>query len=161
MDVDLGPLPYHHVAFPGGMRVHTALERAERSHLRDIGERTAFESTLEWVQVRPYLKGLSSERPIGEGQAWHYPANRTILLWELTLFRDGTDDPREDLLLRTLWVGFERFLVERYPTARRLVTPAWEPQYERTLYRSFLSGLGYGPLTEAAFAKDLPTPSLR
>ncbi len=153
MNVDLGLLPARGGALPGAMRVHTSPERAERSHLRDIGERAEHETQLEWVQVRPYFPGVWNEREIGEGQAWHYPANRVILLWELTLFRDGKDDPREDLLYRTLWTKVERFLTDRYPTAERLVTPAWEPVYDRTRYQSFLTGLGYQPLTEGTFAK--------
>ncbi len=49
---------------------------------------------------------------VREGQLSRGIYNRVILLWELTLLRDATDEPREDLLYRTVWTKVERFLSE-------------------------------------------------
>jgi hypothetical protein len=58
----------------------------------------------------------------------------------------------EDLMLRSLWVHYERFLTARFPDADRLLT-TWEDEYDRAQWATFLSALGYRQTAPAVFAK--------
>lgn len=92
---------------------------------------------------------------IGQAQAWFYPMDRLVMLWEC--FPDerfSTADPRTDATLGTLWTGFERFLVEHFPEAERIAT-TWEDKYARPLWQEFLAAHGYQPVVPAAFIKPL------
>lgn len=98
------------------------------------------------------LRGVR-HREIGQAQAWYYPADRTLMLWECYLldwYRQ--DDPTRDQALSTLWQGFERTLLQRLPTTERLVT-TWEDIYPRSEWRAFLVQQGYEPHTSATFTK--------
>jgi hypothetical protein len=102
----------------------------------------------EYTGVRPV--------EIGDCQGWSYPADGVAVLWEcLVGDRYRAADPFEDQLLVLLWDGFERVLLERSPTARRLVTPSWEPLYEPPAWHRFLEGRGYSPLAERAWGKEV------
>ena len=168
------------------MRLHTAIERAWRRHelvpLSDaVRERIAVHGT-------PYIlvpditltlrfnhqtdpagaigevatsnwTGMRHE-DIGRAQGWFYPANRLLVLWECfpeARYRTS-DDPRRDTTLAALWTGFETWLTDRFPEARRLVT-TYEDLYDRDRWRRFLAERGYAPVALAAFAKDLADPS--
>lgn len=90
---------------------------------------------------------------IGQAQAWYYPADRVVMLWECYLFdAHRQPDPLQDSALATLWTGFERTLLGRLPQAQWLVT-TWEDTYERSAWQFFLSRRGYQPFTAATFAK--------
>ena len=95
-------------------------------------------------------------RDIGTAQAWWYPADRVVVLWECVL-DDAVrqDDPNGDGVLATVWTGFERALLDRFPAARRVATPSWEDLYERPAWQQFLGGQGYEPFTPGCFVKDL------
>lgn len=97
---------------------------------------------------------------IGQAQAWHYPADNTLVLWECYPEPSAGrgESPAEDELWKTLWKGFEWFLTERLPGISRIVTPAWDPGYDRHVWRSFLESLGYMERSSAAFEKVIPTP---
>jgi hypothetical protein len=92
---------------------------------------------------------------IGEAQAWYYPADRLIVLWECYLFdRYRQPDPMQDKALSTLWDGFEETLLSRVPEARHLVT-TWEDTYARPEWQFFMQRRGYQPFTPSLFAKEI------
>lgn len=95
-------------------------------------------------------------RDIGNAQAWYYPADRVMVLWECFL-TDAVrqDDPLADPTLATVWTGFERILLERFAGVERIATPSWEHLYERPAWQQFLSGQGYGPDSPGCFVKEL------
>jgi len=94
-------------------------------------------------------------REIGEAQAWYYPADKLVVLWECYLFDSYRQpDPIQDKALATLWDGFENTLLAKLPQAKHMVT-TWEDIYERTEWQFFLSRRGYQPFTPSLFAKDL------
>ncbi len=149
------------------LRSHIALERyhgrrseALFSVYQQAGERT-------YVQSRLYLPALASsgrEHRLADAQAWLYGAEEppTIVFWELvpaspTWQQDGRD-PREDLLLRRLWLAYEAFLLERLPIARRLMT-TWEDAYPRAEWAGFLRTIGYAQTAPEVFSKPVPTRS--
>jgi hypothetical protein len=103
--------------------------------------------------------GMRDEE-IGQAQAWYYPADQLLVLWECfpePRYRQS-DDPREDPILAALWTGLETWLTGRFPNTRRLVT-TWEDLYDRSQWQRFLAERGYDQIAPAAFAKDLPSPS--
>jgi hypothetical protein len=104
-------------------------------------------------------EGMKHER-IGDGQAWYYPADRTLVLWECILYQRYQQDenPLHDTNYANLWHGFEDFLVGRFPDARTIVTPSWEPDVKPQSWQAFLSFLGYKQLSQEAFAKGVVRP---
>jgi len=106
-------------------------------------------------------------RVIGHAQAWHYPHDRTLVLWECFLEREwqgagccacdrrrrggSPDDPN----LHQLWRGFERFLLRRFPLTDRIITPAWEPVYDPGEWQAFLAARRFRPLTERLSIKEV------
>src|SRR6266702_6485255 len=95
----------------------------------------------------------SSEEPhqreieIGQAQAWFYPTDKTIVLWECFLERFVRDKPLlEDPNMRDLWYGFERFLRKQCVGAERITTPFHDPEFDKDEYQQFLTSLGYQPL---------------
>jgi hypothetical protein len=104
----------------------------------------------EWAGMR--------RRVVGSAQAWCYPGERTIILWECYLFEQHrlADSPAEDANLRACWRGFERFLVGRFPDARRFVTTHDDPLYDTAEYQRFLADLGYRRYSPRAFEKETP-----
>lgn len=92
---------------------------------------------------------------IGQAQAWFYPGDRLLLLWECYLLDSyRQDDPLGDPALAGLWQGFEAELWRRFPEAVRLATPAWEDIYERPAWQAFLAQHGYAPGTAGIFVKE-------
>lgn len=100
-------------------------------------------------------------RPIGHAQAWFYPADRMLVLWEALLYQQQEHCPAQDERLQTLWHGFEHFLLQQFPTTRSIATPSWEPLYDTGSWRDFLQRLGYASLSERAFAKSVSTEARR
>lgn len=107
------------------------------------------------------VAGVSYEgvrwREVGNAQAWYYPADRWVMLWECYLtdwYRQ--ENPQEDEALRQLWDGFERTLLERFSEATRIVTPHWETIYDKAAWRAFLEARGYRPVTDQAMVKERP-----
>src|SRR5205823_5268775 len=63
------------------------------------------------------------EQEIGDGQAWYYPSDRTIVLWECGLYNPFEEAPIEqDPNMTGLWTGFERFLLSQFPHAEQIAT---------------------------------------
>jgi hypothetical protein len=163
------------------MRLHTATERV--SHRQELVPLTAAVRERVYVHGKPYLlvpdlaltvaltpepeptgaigtvtgsewTGMRHE-DIGQAQAWYYPADQLLVLWECfpeARYRTS-EDPRADATLAALWTGFETWLTGRFPDARRLVT-TWEDLYDRPQWQAFLATQGYAPIAPAAFAKN-------
>jgi hypothetical protein len=93
---------------------------------------------------------------IGNAQAWYYPAEKALVLWECYFFahfRKQTD-PRKDVTLQTLWTGFERILLDQLHPVERIYT-TYEPIYERPVFTKFLRQLGYRKHGKVAFVKEV------
>jgi hypothetical protein len=104
----------------------------------------------DWVGMR--------QREIGNAQAWYYPGDRLLVLWEMYLHDwCRRENPVTDPALATVWTGFERVLVERFPQTQRIVTPSWEDLYAKVDWQQFLAGQGYQPHGPRAFARELMT----
>jgi len=168
------------------MRLHTSTERASRRH--EIVPLSDATRERVYVHGKPYIlvpdvtltvrlhdqpdptgaigevagsdwTGMRHEE-IGQAQAWFYPADRLVILWECfpeARYRTS-DNPLTDTTLRALWAGFESWLTERFPGARRLVT-TYEDLYDRDRWQRFLADRGFAPVAPAAFARDLERPS--
>jgi hypothetical protein len=97
------------------------------------------------------------QTPIGKCQAWYYPADTTIVIWECFLdssFRSHTS-PTEDPNMQKLWQSTEKYFAKKFPRADRIVTPFDDPLFQREEYQTFLSSLGYEPVAKAAYGKLL------
>lgn len=180
-DVEIGEGVFWREVYRIRMRVHREIERYHRPQeivpdLQASGERI-------YVQATPYVLvpditievGLSPhpsptgavgevtssdwrgmrQVEVGRAQAWYYPADRTLILWECCPFeRDHAGaDPAQNAAWAALWKGFEQFLVAHLSDVGRIITPAWDPEYERVVWQAFLRALGYDRLSEAAFVK--------
>lgn len=104
-------------------------------------------------------KGLKQHQ-IGNSQAWYYPADKLIVLWECYLdsFMRGGKAINEDEHMRRLWHAFEKWLCKQFPDATRLATPFNDPIAETIEeYQTFLRALGYypSPTAKAAFEKPI------
>lgn len=90
-------------------------------------------------------RGMQQER-IGYGQAWYYPTGRTLVLWELMLYRQWKyDSPTAGDTLPTLWRAVERALLQQFPDTRCILTSSWEPAYDPITWHEFLGTLGFAP----------------
>ena len=102
----------------------------------------------EWEGMR--------HREIGQAQAWYYPLDRLLVLWECYLLDAyRREDPVGDPALAGVWRGFEGELLGRFPKAQRIATPAWEDLYERPAWHAFLTRQGYEPAAPGVFVKGL------
>jgi hypothetical protein len=114
-----------------------------------IGEVTG----SDWVGMR--------QRVIGNAQAWLYPQERILILWECFLedqYRQ--QDPRIDGNLKAIWFGFERFVLRTLPRPiQRIVTPSWEPLYDGAgpAWTDFLEAVGYRHIGSRAYCKRVTT----
>ncbi len=94
-------------------------------------------------------------------QAWYYPTEKVLMLWEVDLFGQyGSADPSTDFLLSTLWQCFEEGLLKEFPDCEQILTPGWEPQYGEALFKEFLRQRGYSPQDEVqrVFVKMVAAP---
>ena len=114
-------------------------------------------TSSDWVGMR--------QREVGQAQAWLYPQERTLVLWECFLedwYR--SEDPRTDENLKALWLGFESFLLRTLPQrVDRIATPSWEPLYnqDKQAWPEFLEALGYIRIGDRAYGKDVSLASFR
>jgi len=96
------------------------------------------------------------EVEIGQAQAWYYPQDSTIVLWECFLHEFVREKPLlEDANMTALWEGFARFLQGQFPEANRITTPFHDPLFETEEYHQFLHSLGYEQVAKAAYGKSL------
>jgi hypothetical protein len=96
------------------------------------------------------------EAQLGNAQAWYYPEDKTIVLWECFFDSRFRRHPiPEDRNMQNLWKGFEHWLIGQFPQAKTLATPFNDSNAESIEeYQAFLKTLGYTPLAEsAAFGK--------
>jgi hypothetical protein len=95
------------------------------------------------------------EREIGNAQAWYYPADKALVLWECYLFEPfRQQDPRTDQLHATVWQGFEKALLEELPDTAKVYT-TYETVYERPVFKTFLRKMQYRPVDKVAFVKEV------
>jgi hypothetical protein len=84
------------------------------------------------------------EQQLGSGQAWYYPTDRILVVWECFLdefFRGealGTDEN-----MHSLWTSVEQWLLRQFPQTHQIVTPWSDPAFETPTYHAFLRGRGY------------------
>lgn len=97
------------------------------------------------------------EKQIGNAQAWYYPSDKMIVIWECYLWDFVRDRPLvDDVNMKHIWHGFETFLKQQFPGATRLVTPFNDPIAKSIEeYQTFLRALGYQPIAKASFGKEL------
>lgn len=95
-------------------------------------------------------------QPIGTAQAWYYPLERTVVLWECFLeTRYAREQPHDDPNHGALWTGFGTFLQREFPQAHTMVTTHAEPMYEHEDYQAFLAKQGYRPMGVRAWGKRI------
>lgn len=93
---------------------------------------------------------------LGKAQAWFYPADGLVMLWEGFLNGFYRDRPLlEDANVTALWQGMERWLAERFQEAQRIAATFRDPLFQTEEYQAFLRRLGYPPVAPAAFGKPL------
>jgi hypothetical protein len=104
----------------------------------------------------PRVEGFR-EAQIGYAQAWYYPTDKVIVLWECFFDSRFHKHPfATDDNMQQLWQAFERYLVQKFPQASTLATPFNDPIAESIEeYQAFLNALGYSPLVQGAFGKSL------
>jgi hypothetical protein len=107
--------------------------------------------------IDSYEQPKMKEQEIGQAQAWYYPQDKTIVLWECYLYEFVRETSlSEDPNMRDLWQGFERFLHTQCVGAERITIPANDPIAEtREEYQEFLGALSYQPVAKAAWGKPL------
>jgi len=94
-------------------------------------------------QVRAVRQVNTKHVHIGQAQAWFYPADRLLVLWECYLFdwcRTGA--PAQDVRHVAVYQAFERWLITRCQPSL-IVSPAWEPVYHKQLWQEFQAQQGY------------------
>src|SRR5512135_1079514 len=70
------------------------------------------------------------ERQIGNAQAWYYPDEKTLILWECFLAEFVRDTPLlNDPNMKQLWTGFEEWLLKQFPQAVTIATLFSDPLF--------------------------------
>ncbi len=156
---ELGEVFVGHAYRPVWARSHIAEEVFRGRGSETLFTLTKREGPRTYVQSHLLLPSPLTpgrEFRLADAQAWHYPADRTIVLWELLIAPqyERQPDPREHLLLRSLWLHYEGLLAARFPTADQLLT-TWEDSYPREQWAGFLRTIGYHEQGLAVFAKPL------
>jgi hypothetical protein len=97
------------------------------------------------------------EAQVGNAQAWYYPEDKMIVLWECFFDSRFRRHPiPEDTNMQNLWQGFEHWLIRQFPQANTLATPFNDPIAKSIEeYQTFLKKLGYSPFAKAAFGKQI------
>ncbi len=94
---------------------------------------------------------------IGSAQAWYYHQDKILEIWECFLDAGFRTHPFvQDTHMKALWQGFERWLLEQFPDAVRMVTPFNDPiAHSIEEYQAFLRSLGFEPVAQKAFGKEV------
>ena len=97
------------------------------------------------------------EAQVGNSQAWYYPADKTIVLWECFFdSRFHTHPFPTDTNMQKLWQSFEHWLIKQFPQASTLATPFHDPIADSIEeYQEFLTSLGYSPFVQGVFGKKV------
>lgn len=141
------------------LKLHRSKERIFKRD--EIVPLTVTTGERDYFHAKPFLL-LPGGRPrdIGQAQAWHYPADHLLVLWEC-FFDDhyGLAGQRAEgnANLHKLWDGFERVLLGQLPAAERIVTTC-EDEYARPDWKRFLDERGYAQTAPVVFEKRRPTP---
>ncbi len=102
-------------------------------------------------------KGMRQHQ-IGNAQAWYYPQDKVIVIWEcfLDAHTRYVKSLAEDMHMPKLWRSFEQWLIKQFPEATRIATPFNDPIANSIEeYQTFLRTLGYTPIAQAAFGKAI------
>jgi hypothetical protein len=105
----------------------------------------------------PQEKGMRQNQ-VGNAQAWYYPQDKVIVLWECFFDRQirNIHSLTEDMYMPKLWKSFEHWLSMQFPDATRIVTPFNDPIAQSIEeYQTFLRSLDYQPSEKAVFSKTL------
>jgi hypothetical protein len=95
------------------------------------------------------------EREIGNAQAWYYPEEKALVLWECYLFEPyAQKDILKDSLFAAIWKSFETTLLKELPDTTKIYT-TYEPIYERPVFTKFLTSMQYRKVDKAAFVKEV------
>ncbi len=95
------------------------------------------------------------ELEIGNVQAWYYPAEHALVLWECFLFQPfAKKDLMKDVLFTKVWKGFETMLLKEMPETSQIYT-TYEPIYDRPLFETYLASMHYRKVDKAAFVKEV------
>ena len=98
------------------------------------------------------------ELEIGTAQAWYYPTENALVLWECFLQQPyRQQDLLADSLAATVWQGFEKELLTHLPDTERIYT-TYETIYERPVWEAFLTAQGYQKVERMAFLKEVVSP---
>jgi hypothetical protein len=158
----LGTIWHRGRAYPLQLRSHVETERYISRGAERLFPLTTPRGSRDYVQSRLWVPGVPEGfRLVGGAQAWYYPADRAIVLWELLLQRAWEPreaDPREQHLYRQLWRSYEAFLRDRFPTASTIMT-TWEDAFPRDQWAGFLGAQGYEQTGPAVFTKPLSRPT--
>ena len=114
------------------------------------------ESPIGKVIGAPQAQGFR-EVEVGNAQAWYYPAEKTIVLWECFFYDDFRKHPMAtDPNMLNLWKGFERWLLRQFPDTSTLATTTHDPIADSIEeYQTFLKSLGYSRIAKTAFGKKV------
>lgn len=151
----LGSIFYRHEERPVTLRSHVAEERFFGRGSESLFTLAEREGLRIYVQSHFFFVPTTPPyRRIADSQAWFYPADAALVLWEVLVAPQCRQhqDPREDYLLRQLWLAYERWLVARFPAATHLLT-TWEDEYLREEWGGFLATVGYHKTMPATFVK--------
>ena len=95
------------------------------------------------------------ELEIGNAQAWYYPTEKSLVLWDCYLHQPyRQQDVLTDSLVATVWQGFEKLLLTQLPDTERIYT-TYEDVYERPVWDEFLKTQGYRKIGSVAFMKEV------
>jgi hypothetical protein len=86
-----------------------------------------------WLVVRWRLvtRLLVLPHDIRNAQAWYYPEDKVLVLWECFLHDFTHDAPLlKDTNMSQLWAGFEKWLLDRYPETEKIITPYADPIWD-------------------------------
>jgi len=103
------------------------------------------------------VKGMRQHR-VGNAQAWYYPQDKVIVLWECFLDSQvrNIKSLTDDMYMPKLWSSFEQWLYKQFPEATHIATPFNDPIAKSIEeYQTFLRTLGYTPIAQAAFGKKI------
>jgi len=104
--------------------------------------------------VRPEWVGMR-EVEIGNAQAWGYPEQAVVILWECYIYEPNRAKVpiKEDELYVMVFRAFEEFMKERIKP-RVIVTPGWEPTVAEEEYVNFLKFMRYSPYRKRLWWKE-------
>jgi hypothetical protein len=120
------------------------------SHPRNYADLASVIGKVQSRHEAPHKREIE----IGQMQAWHYPQDKIVEIWECFLTSRFRDNPLlRDENMKRLWIGVEHFLRELFPLANQIVTPWHDPEFDSNEYEHFLQTRGFIPVAKAAYGK--------